>query len=74
MPPSTTALLAELTILRFKGHLTQVEWFVGGLVLPSLRELHISFSVMSGTLCISYLFKLIHVKGIILFAARLEIS
>ena len=66
MPPSTTVLLGELTCLRFRGHPTQVGWFVAGLVLPSLRELHISFTifVITPTLHIPYLSKLIHATGI----------
>ena len=76
--PSMTVLLPELTCFRFFGERAQIEWFVAGLVTPSLRELHIlaiDFADISPTCQIaSYLFKFIRVEGVSFLAARLTMA
>ncbi|KAH9988165.1 hypothetical protein BJV77DRAFT_1023227 [Russula vinacea] len=74
MPPATSVLLAELTYFRFFGECAEMEWFVAGLVTPSLQELHISVFNTSNALYIPHLFKFIRVGGISFFAARLTFS
>ena len=77
-PPPTTVLLAELTSIRLSGPNSQTEWFLAGLVTPSLRELHISAFDRdyrsSRGFDIPCLSKFIRVAGMCFFAARLALS
>ena len=73
LPPATTTLLAELTYIRLSAGYSEIEWFVAGLVAPSLQELHISIQNGCGILDPN-LSELIRIAGIIFFAARLAIS
>jgi hypothetical protein len=80
--PTTTVLLVELTCFHFFGLCAQIEWFVAGLAIPSIRELHIpatdltrvfhlSDTTISRALHMPYLSKFIRAAGIIFFAARI---
>ena len=73
-----TVLLPELTCFRFFGERAQIEWFVAGLVTPSLRELQIlaiDLADISPTSQItSYLSKFIRVEGVSFLAARLTMA
>ena len=73
-PPITTVLLAELSDFYFSGKFIEIEWFVAGLITPSLRRLHISATIqpLQDTLDIPHLSKFIRVAGIIFSAARLS--
>ena len=73
LPPTTTTLLAELTYFRLSGGCSEIEWFVAGLVAPSLRGIHISIQDACGILEPN-LSELIRLAEIIFFAARLTIS
>lgn len=80
-PPTTiekpliaTVLLAELTCFRFIGECAEMDWFVAGLVLPSLREFRISITDNSDVLRIPNLFEFIRVAGISFFGAQLAIT
>ncbi|KAH9988161.1 hypothetical protein BJV77DRAFT_1023220 [Russula vinacea] len=76
MPPITSVLLTELTYFHFFGECVEIEWFVAGLVTPSLRELHISVLDTSGslTLHVPYLSKFVCAAGIVFFEAGLTFS
>jgi F-box-like len=77
MPPTMPVLLTELTCFRFSGECVEIEWFVAGLVTPSLRELHISAldtNYHTDTLHAPYLYKFVCAAGIVFFAARLTFS
>jgi hypothetical protein len=73
---TTSVSLAELTSFRFSGEFAEMEWFVAGLVTPSLRELHISvFNIFDSDIPhIPHLSEFICVAGIVFFAARLTFS
>ena len=72
-PPTPTILLAELTYFRLSVECLETEWFVAGLLAPSLRELHLS---IHNTPDIHHpsVSKFIRDAGIVFFAARLTIS
>jgi hypothetical protein len=75
MPSTMSVLLAELTCFRFYGECAEIEWFVAGLVTPSLRELYISAYDGSGIIRIPHLSEFIRVAEIVFFfAAQLSIS
>ena len=73
-PPITTVSLAKLSSIHFVGHCTEIEWFVAGLITPSLRELRISAVeyLPCPTLHFPHLSKFIRVAGIIFLSARLS--
>jgi hypothetical protein len=73
-PSAMSVLLAELNCFRFFGECAEIEWFVAGLVTPSLREFNISVYDRSGTLHIPYLSEFIRVSGIAFFSARISIT
>ena len=74
IPPSPAATtLAELTYFRFSARFSEIEWFVPGLVAPSLLELYISIYNASDILHIPNLSKFICATGTVFFAARLTI-
>ena len=72
-PPTTTTLLPELAYIRLSTGCSEIEWFVAGLVTPSLRELHISIQD-APRLLHPNLSEFIRLAGIIFFAAQLTIS
>lgn len=73
-PPVTTVLLAELSYFHFSGQSIEMEWFVAGLITPSLRGFHISSVEDFPLLHILHLSKFIRVPGINFFATRLSFS
>ena len=80
MPPSPAATtLTELTCFRISAGYSEIDWFLPGLVAPSLRELHISIydsydsSDSSDIFHIPNLSKFICATGTVFFAARLTI-
>ncbi len=72
-PPITTTSLTKLSCFRFRGSCAQAEWFVAGLVAPSLQEFHISVSEHSPPFHFPCLYMFIRDTGTIFFAARLAI-
>ena len=70
--PPVTTLLAELTYIRLSAGCSEIEWFVAGLLTPSLRNLYISINNTSDIL-LPNVFKFIRDAGIVFFAARLAI-
>jgi len=73
-PPITNVFLAELSFFQFSGQCTEIEWFVAGLITPSLRGLRLSVFEPLRTLHISHLSKFLHAAGVTFFAARLTFS
>ena len=72
-PHTTTTLLAELTYFSLSAGYSEIEWFVAGLVAPSLRELHTSIYDTSDILHPN-VSEFISAAGIVFFAAQLAIS
>ena len=74
-PPITTALLAELSNFHFYGEWVEIEWFLAGLITPSLRGFRISLPecLPIEIRDIPHLSKFIREAGIIFRAARLSL-
>ena len=72
-PHTTTTLLAELTYFSLSADCSEIEWFVAGLVAPSLLELHLSIHDTPDILPPN-VSEFIRAAGIVFFAAQLAIS